>query len=374
MIRLFRVNMPKTVEKPLLETLFSGYVTEGPKVKEFERLLGEYIDNPNVLAVNSGTSALTLALRLAGVRPGNEVITTPMTCTATNLPILNLFAVPVFADVDPITGNIDPDSVEELITPNTKAIMCVDWGGLPCKLDKLMDIAKRHKLKLIEDAAHAFGASFKDKKVGSVADFTCFSFQAIKHITTIDGGAIACLNEEDYSRGKRLRWFGIDRDIKTADARVDVDIPEDGYKFHMNDVAATIGIEQLKHFDLKRVTEIADTYKDELDEWFLPALPDLPTDFNYRSSFWLFTILLPEYASTEHFRGFMAARDIQVSKVHGRNDQYEIFRKRGRSEGIGLGLPSFYNRMICLPIHDQLSDTDVQKVIAACNEYADKFK
>lgn len=366
MIPLFRVNMPAGVDQPLLDTLHSGYVTEGPKVKEFEKRLGQIIGNDKIAAVNSGTSALTLALRLAGVGPGNEVITTPMTCSATNLPILNAYAVPVWADVDYRTGNIDPASIESLITERTKAIMIVDWGGLPCDLHAIMKIARKHGLRVIEDAAHAFGAKFDGKFIGSIADFTCFSFQAIKHITTIDGGAIACLDQKDYERAKRLRWFGIDRESPAKDTRIDLDIEEAGYKFHMNDVAATIGLVGLETINkiIKRRQQIAIRYAAELP--MIYDRPPVPTSW-VESAFWLYTITMPAQWVND-FKTFMIDRGIAVSKVHRRNDTYSVFKKWSGQKLHGLD--RFYDSMMCIPIHEQMTDDEVKTVIDAANGFA----
>ncbi|WP_156346043.1 DegT/DnrJ/EryC1/StrS family aminotransferase [Verrucomicrobium spinosum] len=161
----------------------------GPQVEAFESKLKDWVTSPHVLTLNSGTSALHLALRLAGVEHGDEVISTAMTCMATNVPILANGARIVWADINPKTGNLCPKSVAEKITPKTKAIVCVDWGGYPCDFTELRAIADQHKIALIEDAAHAFGATYKNQKMAALPDFTTFSFQAIKHVTTVDGGA-----------------------------------------------------------------------------------------------------------------------------------------------------------------------------------------
>ena len=246
-IPLFKVFLPESVMEPLREVLLSGYIGEGPRVEEFEHQLSPWFANSNVLALNNGTSALQLALRLANVGYGDEVISTAMTCSATNEPILAMGARIIWADIDPWTGNINPEDVAEKITSKTKAIMCVHWGGYPCELDELNTIAAEHGIKLIEDACHAFGSTYHGRSIGSHSDFACFSFQAIKEMTTIDGGALVCKSGPDRERGRLLRWYGIDREAKRSDLRCEADIIEYGYKFHMNDVTATIGIEQLKY-------------------------------------------------------------------------------------------------------------------------------
>jgi perosamine synthetase len=365
-IPLFKVNMSKKVDKPLLKVLHSGYIGQGPKVEEFEKKLAAFLDNPNVLTVNSGTSSLQLALRLAGVKEGDEVITTPMTCSATNEPILAIGAKIIWADILPTTGLIDPLSVEKKITKKTKAIICVDWGGLVCDLDALMKIANKHKIKLIEDAAHAFGAVYKGKKVGSIADFTCFSFQAIKHMTTIDGGLLATKNIADYKRGKLLRWFGINREAKgLRDSRIDVDIPEWGYKFHMNDIAAVIGIMQMEEVDsiLKKHRENAKYFLMHIDNKYYhhPI-----TQWDQEGSYWLYTIVLPSPTARKQFADFMYKNGIATSRVHRRNDTYTAFPK---SNKMLKGVTYFYDREECIPVHSGLTLKDRKKIVKLCNDF-----
>ena len=246
-IPLFKVHMPREVLSALEETLFSGVVTEGPRAQLFEKAFQNYINNPNTALLNSCTSAITLALRLAGVENRDEVITTPMTCLATNVPILTLGAIPVWADINPNTGNIDPSKIEALITSKTKAIICVHWAGMPSEVDKINFIAKKHGIKVIEDAAQSLGAEYDNLKIGNHSDYVCFSFQAIKHLTTVDGGAIACKTEEDYKRAILLRWFGLSRNFKKTPVLWDAEVSEPGFKMHMNDLNATIGLIQMKY-------------------------------------------------------------------------------------------------------------------------------
>jgi dTDP-4-amino-4,6-dideoxygalactose transaminase len=351
MIPLFKVFMPESVMEPLKETLMSGvmeplketlmsgWIGEGEKVVEFEEKLVPWVNNKNVLTTNNGTSAIQLALRLAGVGPGDEVITTPMTCSATNVPILALGAKVVWADIDPWTGNIDSDDVRRKVTPRTQAIMCVDWGGYPCDYDELNDIAHNHGIKLIEDACHAFGSEHGWDKVGGNCDFSCFSFQAIKEITTVDGGLLTCKSDADYERGKLLRWYGIDRTVKTDDLRCEADIKEFGYKFHMNDVAATIGIEQLKHVggNLTQTRTNASIYN-----VLLPGKMKYSDD--RLSSYWLYTVRV---LGRDKFIKHMAELGVQTSKVHVRNDLYTMFED---SKTFLPGVDEFYNSHVCIPV------------------------
>lgn len=367
MIPLFKVHTPQAIDEPLIATLHSGYITQGPKVDEFEERVARFLDTPNVVALNSGTSALTLALRLAGVGPGDEVITTAMTCTATNLPVLSLGGKLVFADVDPVSGNISAESIEKLITKNTKALLFVDWGGMPADLDEIVSIARAHDIKVVEDAAHAFGAEYKGKKVGQIADFTCFSLQAIKHITTGDGGILTCKDPADAERAKVLRWFGIDRSNDSLDSRIDQDIVEWGYKFHMNDLNATIGIVQMDYIEqiLRKHRNNARVYDNLLDKYFVRQ-----TQGDDRvSAYWLYTLLLPSKEDRDAFKEFMTEREIQVSQVHKRNDEYTVFKPFLDDRKLD-GLDYFADRMICIPVHWGLSLMELDRVAGVCNEFA----
>jgi len=238
-IPLFKVFIPESVIEPLREVLLSGYIGEGPRVEEFEQQLALWFNNDNVLALNNGTATLQLALRLANVGYGDEVVSTAMTCTATNEPILAMGAKIVWADIDPWTGNINPDDVAKKVTPKTKAIMCVHWGGYPCDLDELNAIAAEHGIKLIEDACHAFSSIYHGKPIGSHSDFACFSFQAIKEMTTVDGGALVCKSKADRERGRLLRWYGIDRKSKRKDLRCEEDNRQK-FMEHMKKAGVTV--------------------------------------------------------------------------------------------------------------------------------------
>src|SRR5579859_601781 len=275
------------------KVLYSGYIGQGPKVDQFEKEFGHYIGTDKVLAVNSGTSALHLALHLAGVE-GGEVISTAMTCTATNFPILANRAKIVWADIDPRTGMLDPDDVESKITKNTRAIMVVDWGGMPADLGNLWDVAKRHGIPLIEDAAHALGAEYAGRKIGDqTADYTCFSLQAIKHITTVDGGVLIANDPEQYRRGKLLRWYGIDREGPRKDLRCEEDVVEWGYKFHMNDVTAVMGLVALNHLNdqVSKHRMNAMLYDYEIESRKIKKPQGYPDG---QSSYWLYTLQVPK--------------------------------------------------------------------------------
>ncbi len=363
MIPLFKVFMPESVMEPLQQTLMSGYIGQGVKVDAFEAKLSEWIGCPRVLTLNSCTSAIQLALRLANVSFGDEVISTPMTCTATNEPILAFGAKIVWADVNPKTGNLDPLDIERKINKKTKAIIMVHWGGYPCEIDAINTIAQRHGLKVIEDAAHAFGSTYKGKKIGNHSDFICFSFQAIKHLTTVDGGALICKNAEDHKRGKLLRWYGINREGSRKDFRCEEDVVEYGYKFHMNDVAATIGLEQIKQVDgiIRRHRGNAVFYDEELKK--IKGIEITLREENRLSSYWIYTLLTDK---KQALMGAMNEQNIQVSSVHARNDQHTMFKD---FKADLPGVTEFTRRMVCIPVGWWVTDEDRKKVVEAIKNF-----
>ncbi len=364
MIPLFKVHMPESVMEPLKTTLFSGYIGQGPRVEQFEAALAPWVGSDRVLAVNSGTSAIHLALRLAGVGPGDEVITTPMTCTATNEPIVERGARIVWADIDPHTGEIDPDDVEGKITTKTKAIIAVHWGGYPCNLAALIILARLYGVTLIEDAAHAFQAHYRGDPIGSHSHFVCFSFQAIKHLTTGDGGALVCHYKDDYERAKLLRWFGIHRDGRDAQLRCEHDIKEHGYKFQMNDIAATIGLEQLKGVGdlILKHRHNASIYMQRLEGLHGLVLPKYRT--NTVSSYWFFPVGVDE---PKNFISKMADAEIMVSQVHSRNDAHTMFKEFRTALP---GVDQFVRHQVAIPVGWWLTEKDREHIIETIRKIA----
>ena len=361
---LFKVHMPESVDQPLLEVLHSGFIGQGAKVDEFEQQLGEYFGNSRVLTLNSGTSGLQLALRLANVGYGDEVISTAMTCTATNMPILAAGAKIIWSDVDPITGLIDPEEIERKITPKTKAIVMVHFGGIPCDIERINQIAQKHGIKTIEDAAHAFGAEYQGKKIGNHSDFVMFSLQAIKHITTVDGGLLLCKQEEDYQRGKLLRWYGIDRAQKRKDFRCEEDVLEYGYKFHMNDIAATIGIEQLKHVDHIVGRHIENQrYYDEVLQG-IKGVSLIPKANHLRSSSWLYTLHIEQ---RDQFIQWMKGQKVMASRVHERNDRHTAFIS---SAAHLPKLDRFNTTQVSIPVGWWISDVDREYIVDKVAEFS----
>ncbi len=363
-IPLFKVFMPKTVKKHLIKTLLSGYIGEGPKVKEFEKKFGKWLGTKNVLMLNSATSGLHLAYHLCIENPEDEIITTPMTCMATNTPIVNTKGgIIVWADVDPKTGLIDPDDVEKKITKKTKAIVMVHWGGNVCNISKINKIAKRNGIKTIEDAAHSLGSTYFSRRLGNnTSDFVVYSFQAIKHITTIDGGALVCKSSKDYDRCRLLRWYGIDRDTTQKDLRCELDVFEAGYKFHMNDVCATIGIEMMNYLDgiVKKHRNNADFYNNNL------KIEYVKESHNCKSAYWLYTIHIDD-GRRDKFIDYMEKNGIMTSKVHARNDIHSVFSK---FSSCLRGVDHFYSSECCIPVGWWLSRNDLKRIAKAVNNFA----
>ncbi len=341
------------------QVLRSNWVSEGEMVKQFQLAMKKRLGLSNPVATNSGTSALHLALVIAGVGNNDEVILPAQTFVATGLVILMQGAIPVFADIDPLTGNILPKSIIEKITPHTKAIIPVHWGGYPCDLNEINEIASQHNLAVIEDAAHALGATYIDKPIGSISRFTAFSFQAIKHLTTGDGGALACLREDDAQQAVKRRWFGIDRTNSQPSILGEriYDIDTVGYKYHMNDLAAAVGIGNLEDFPerLARRQQIGEYYRVQLAG--IPGAQLLRQDADRTHAYWLFTLLVER---REDFILKLAEYSIPASVVHLRIDHNSIFR------GIREDLPGqtyFNDRQVSIPVHEGLNEDEITLIV-----------
>ena len=341
--------------------LRSGWVNEGPVVREFEQRLAETLGFVNPVALNSGTSALHLALVLAGVGPGDEVILPAQTFIATGLVVLMQAAVPVFADIDACTGNISPASIRERITPRTKAIIMVHWGGYPCDIDEINRIGREQGIAVIEDAAHALGAQHRGRPVGAISRFTAFSFQATKHLTTGDGGALCCLDPTEAAAARARRWFGIDRSQVRANAigAREADISELGFKYHMNDIAAAVGLGNLEEFParLARRRAIAARYREGLRG--VPGLTLLRADPDRDPAWWLFTLLAER---RDDFVAKLRAEGIPASVVDLGIDRNSVFggpRKDLRQQRY------FDEHHVAIPVHDGLTDEEVDHLVVA---------
>lgn len=351
-ISFFNTHISDNATGSVLSALQSGRLSEGERVKEFEAKLTTVLGLVNPVAVNSGTAALHLALIVAGVGPDTEVILPAQTFVASGLVILMCGAKPVFADVQTTTGNIDPNSIKQRIGERTKAIMPVHWGGYPCDMDEINELARQHGLAVIEDAAHALGAEYHGRPIGSISRLTAFSFQAIKHLTTGDGGALCCATEADFSEAKTKRWFGIDRDKSEPSilGEREYDICEVGFKYHLNDYAAALGLANL--MDLRERLEKRRGNASYFRERFakVEGLELLSYERDRESSYWLFTILVERRSD---FIRKLRSSGIPASVVHLRIDKNSVFG------GLREDLPNqteFNERQVSIPIHEELTD------------------
>ena len=349
-IPLFKVFMSPDAKTEVGKVLDSGYIGQGPKVEEFENILRNYIGEDKLVTVNGGTNALHLALHLLkkptitqevyhgvasvdkvwpGIQDGDEILATSLTCTASNFPILANNMKIKWVDIDPTTLNMDLDDLERKISSRTKAIMLVHWGGYPNDLNRIKEIQEKAQRMygftpaVIEDGAHSFGSKFIGKPLGNHGNMVMHSFQAIKHITSGDGGVLTLPNDELYRRAKLIRWFGIDREDNRKDFRCEADIAEWGYKFHMNDINATIGIENMKYADqiVGRHKDNARFYDENLKD--VPGVTTLTRHEGHESAFWIYSMLVDD---RDGFYKWMKECNIIVSQVHERNDKHTCVR------------------------------------------------
>jgi UDP-4-keto-6-deoxy-N-acetylglucosamine 4-aminotransferase len=331
---------PSDVLMPVLEkVLYSGYIAEGESVYEFENLFRNYINNSNTLACSSGTAALHIALKLCNVSKNDEVISTALTAEPTNIAIAMTGAKVIWADINKDTGLIDPKSVESKITTKTKAIMLVDYAGMVCDLEKFQAISQKYSIPIIEDAAHALGSKYDNKYVGNISQYTIFSLQAIKHMTTVDGGFLSMQKISDMERSRRLRWFGLDK----LKPRLENDITECGYKYNMNNVNATIGIVQMKYIHKIISSYIANGkfYDKELKN--IPGVEMIKYTEKSEPSYWLYTMKVEK---RDDFIKYMSQHGVTVSPLHLRNDRHSLFS----DSKVSLpNLDSFYHTMIHIP-------------------------
>jgi dTDP-4-amino-4,6-dideoxygalactose transaminase len=363
-VPLFKVAMSQHAAPMVAEVLASGYIGQGARVDEFEARLAERLDNRRVVTVSSATSGLQLALHMAARADGTgEVVTTPLTCTATNWPILAAGLRLRWADVDPATCNIDVDDVARKLTPDTTAVMVVHWGGYPADLDRLAAVLDAHEAEhgrrpvVIEDCAHAWGATFQGRPLGNHGNFAVFSFQAIKHLTAGDGGALVAPDDESFARAKLLRWYGIDREGPRGDFRCEADIPEWGFKFHMNDINATIGLANLEIIDtvVGRHRANAAFYDAELAG--VDGVELLQRADDRESSFWLYTMKVDR---RDDFMRKMHAARIAVSRVHERNDIHSCVKE------FVSDLPQLEQTvasMICIPVGWWVTEEDRGRIV-----------
>ncbi len=356
-IVLFYPHMPAKAVEYVTDTLHSRWIGQGPKVELFEKNFGEKFSPEFApIATGSGTDALHLAYILAGLKPGDEVVAPVFTCTATNIPFLYMGVKVVFADIQAGTLNIDPKHVASLVNKKTRAIVCVHYGGLPCDMNELGAIASKWKIPVIEDAAHGLGASYKGKKIGAISDFTMFSFQAIKHITTGDGGMLTVKDKTLVEKAKRVRWFGIDRSAKQMGIWEN-DIKEIGYKYQMTDIAAAMGLAALEEFDYTSALRkrLFAAYEKGLKS--ISGLQFIGGGYTDREhAAWLCTVTAERRFDLQKK---LREQHIESNQVHYRNDRYSIFG--GRRDNCP-NMDAVEDKYLVLPLHTRMSLEDVDRI------------
>jgi len=344
------------------EVLRSGWITSGPQVKSFEAALSRYCGGRPVRCFNSGTATLAVALRLAGVSAGDEVITTPLSWVATANVVLEVGARPVFVDVEPRTRNIDLDAVDRAISRATRAIIPVDLAGLPVDRDRLYDIAKRHQLRVIEDAAQSFGSSWHGKRLGTFGDFVSFSFHANKNITSAEGGALVLPDESLAARCEQLRLQGV---IRSGEDGMDVEVA--GGKYNLTDVAARIGLGQLPHLErfTERRRELARRY---FQRWDRSLGCDLPLEDFEQSNWHMYQVVLPERVERAKFIARMRDEGIGVGVHYPAMHLFALYRRLGWRQGQFPHAERIGRSIATLPLFPAMRDSDVDRVCDAARK------
>ena len=355
--------------KEVIEVLKSNWLTTGPKIEQFERKTADYCQAKYAVAVANGTAALHTACFAAGIKNGDEVITSPMTFAASANCILYQGGKPVFADIDPTTYNIDPDQIERKITARTKAIIPVDYTGQPAEMDRINEIAKRYDLIVIEDAAHSLGAEFKGQKIGSMAELTTLSFHPVKHITCGEGGMALTDNSQLYNKMKQFRNHGIVREPAGENCNQEPWLYQQhflGYNYRLTDLQAALGLSQLKRIDsfIKRRREFAARYNHVFSEL---DLVEVPAELSGSNSSWhLYIIKLKlEKLKVGRTAIFTALRNANLGvNVHYIPVYYHpYYQKLGYKKGLCPVAEDLYERLITLPIFPKMTGYDVDYVI-----------
>jgi perosamine synthetase len=356
----------------VVRTLRSGWLTTGPQVRAFEEQFAAYVGAPHAVAVNSATAALHLALEAAGIRDGDEVIVPTMTFAATGEVVVYLGATPVLADCDAVTLNIDPDAVEAAVTPRTRAIVPVHFAGHPCAMDRILEVAARHGLVVIDDAAHALPASWSGRAVGTMGLATAFSFYATKAITTGEGGMLTTADPALADRARMMSLHGISRDAwkrYTAEGSWAYEILAAGFKYNLTDIAAALGIEQLKKCTrfCERRRAIAARYDAGFED--VPELATPVSDPAVEHAWHLYVVQLElerlRIDRTE-FVQRLRQRNIGASVHFIPLHRHPFYRAAARQPRVGFGnADRASERIVSLPIFSRMTDADVDDVIAA---------
>lgn len=365
-IPLYDVSIPKGAIPEIQRVLESGSLAYGPDVLEFEASLGRFLGNPYTLATGDVSTSIAMSLYMAGVRAGDEVVTSAMACLSTTIPILNLQSTVVWCDVDPHSGNMDPLDLSGQISEKTKAILVYHWAGYVADLDGISSVASEHNLAVVEDAGEALGSELGGAMIGNTgSDFTVFSFYPNRHLTTGEGAAIAFDSVEEYEKGKWLRRYGVHRPtFRDASGEIDPrsDIDTAGFSNYMGSIAATLGLQGLTGLP-ERVAGFrnnAHVYDAELIQ--IPGIELLRKVPNSDPAPWVYTFLADRRDDLLHH---LRTRGVQASKVHVRNDVYSCFGPQQRELP---GVDSFAARTLSIPCGPWLDDQDVRYIVEAINQ------
>lgn len=358
--------------RAVVETLRSDFLTTGPKVEEFEKCVAEYVGAKYAVAISNGTAALHAACFAAGIGEGDEVITTPITFAASSNSALYCGGKPVFADIDPVTYNIDPEDIKRKITDRTKAIVAVHYTGQPCDMDSIHKIAKEHNLIVIEDAAHALGAEYKGNKIGSMSDMTTFSFHPVKHITTAEGGMIMTNNKELYDKLILFRTHGITRDPKLLSRdegswyyeQIDL-----GYNYRITDIQCALGISQMRRLDdfVAKRREIAKRYDKAFSENPNIVVPFQKEGCN--NSYHLYVIQVKNVNRRQVFEELRAS-GIGVNVHYVPVYTFPYYREHGYEAVTCKHAEELYENIISIPMYPDLTLEEqeyvIEKIIELC--------
>ena len=363
-IPLFKVRMPEGAAQVVGEALASGQLSGGAAIAAFEAALGRFIGNPLALATCDGPAALTLALACAGVRAGDEVLVSPLSCLATTAPIANLGAQPVWCDVDPATGMLDASRLPAQPGERVRALLVHDWTGDAADFDGACAYAERNGLAAIDDASEALGAQWRGRRLGATAtDFTVLSFHAVKHITTIEGGALLCRSGERLEQARRLRRFGIDSAtfrLPNGDLNAASDIAQLGWGFTMNSVAASLGLLQLAG------AEAALARHRENGAWFdralagVPGLTLLARSPHASSAYWTYALRAER---RDALIRMLHSQGIGAQRLHVRNDVYSGFAGARRADGLA-GVELFDRENLAIPCGWWVGDAEREAIAA----------
>nr|WP_315486167.1 DegT/DnrJ/EryC1/StrS aminotransferase family protein [uncultured Undibacterium sp.] len=345
------------------EVLRSGWLTSGPNVKALEAQLSTYFGGRPVRTFNSGTCTMEIALRIAGIGAGDEVITTPNSWVATANVIIEVGATPVFVDIDPKTHNIDLNKVEAAITSRTKGIIPVHMCGLPCDMDQLYAIAKKHNLRVVEDAAQAIGSTWKGQRIGAFGDFASFSFQVNKNVMTAEGGCLVLNNEDEAKLAEKYRLQGVTRSGLDG---IDVDVL--GGKYNMTDISAVIGLGQMKRleeFNTKRKALAHHYFTSFGTDFETLTGAELPVADFTNSNWHMFHIVLPERINRAEFMQKMLDLGIGLGYHYRAIHLFTLYRERGFTDGMFPISERVGKQIVTLPLFPTMSESDVERVVSA---------